>query len=122
MAGSIVEVTRERAEGGRLAFEVLFIYDIDPIEMQEGVNLPITPSSGLPKLLTDYGKVTEDEVAGFDNGTMVWWGPHPVFQEKGESLGEVLARAQREYEAVGRTFLRDIQVRYSNTGGRFPIA
>jgi hypothetical protein len=122
MAQEILELRRRIIPGGTLlAFEVLFLYPVDPPVILNGQAYPLTPARGprasLPADIIAYGLLTTEELDELDAGTLAYQIPRPVEQKPDETLPQILARVRRAY-VIRAAFIPQARAEFANTGTR----
>ena len=120
MANEITVIDEGDVTNGKRLLNLLLIYPIDtPHEVVTGVNVVVTPSEGLPELVT--AAVTQTEKDDLDSGDAAF----EVINFRapsGMTNPQILAKAQTVYATRKAAFEAKYTARFSRTGQRFDVA
>jgi hypothetical protein len=116
MADEIRELLREPAGKGRLTFNVLRLFEVNPpIEIND-TPIAIKPRNDLPDNVERYGVLNATELTKIVAGTLTWDTDGVKQRSKNESEDKVFKRIRARYAATAATLVPEARVRYADFG------
>jgi hypothetical protein len=115
MANEIMILGRTVSKGGKEQYHTLFVYDVHPLVVVNGVTVVETPSDGLPEAVTTYALIPDGQKQLFDNGSRVFE-LVTLPRNPGETAAQMLEKLKRKWTSSETRYLRNLRKKYEYTG------
>jgi hypothetical protein len=116
MADEIRELTREPIGRNLLAFNVLYLFQVNPAIVVNGTPVVLRPRGDLPPGVIQFGVLNSDELDEIDVGTLTFDTDYVRQKHSDEPLAQVLVRVQIRYAAQAAVLVPMARIRYANFG------